>query len=441
MRKGFKNYLYVLFSFFFCSLLFTSNHYIVEAKSIKEIPMVEYAAFENMPFIEGISNALYVSSKNYSDDIQYQVLYKSSNIPKDTFKIVNNVNTINGWTNPTKPNALYRVELSNLKLSAGTYKLYVRIKRTARTGDIKSIYGSYDSEYYLPFVVVKDPHICEKIGAEIDKTYYTKGDNINFGSLDKSSPSMLYKLHLYNLKNKSWLINLTEYETTINYSLSNIPIGTYLVDIWYKSPLSENNYDGLKLWIIEVIDENSSKDFNESTFILIESTRKQSSVQERLYEYLTNKTNRESVKERAFRLNGNSESNACVYFVSEALRRVEVGLGDNVCTTGQLNNNGSKNKALTNELLKMGWKFSKDISELMPGDICLTTPFGGGEGKPSHSYIFMGWVESDNMKYAYICDNQVSEYGSVYHIRNIKNSTQDKEAFYYFMYKPVKVDK
>ena len=43
----------------------------------------------------------------------------------------------------------------------------------------------------------------------------------------------------------------------------------------------------------------------------------------------------------------------------------------------------------------------------------------------------MDWVESDNMKYAYICDNQVCDYGSVYDIQNIKNPNPDKEALYY----------
>ena len=441
MKKGLKNYLYILVGLFFCTLLFTPKHSLVKAKSTKDIPSLDYATLENMPFIEGTYNALYVSTKNYSDDVQYQVLYKSADILKDPLKIINNANTINGWTNPTKPKELYRIDISKLKLLIGNYKFYIRIKRAGRAGDIKSIYGNHDSEHSLPIKVIRNSKIPEEIKAPIDKKNYTKGDYITFGDLDNPSPSILYKLHLYDLKNKKWLSNLTEYNAVINYSVSNIPIGTYLMDIWYKTPLSQNNYDGLKLSLIEVNNENSTKDFTENTSIFNESTRKQSKLQGKLYEYLTDKKNRASVKERAFRLNGNSESGACVYFVSEALRRVNVALADSVCTTGQLNNAGSKNNTLTNELLKLGWKTSKDISLLMPGDICFSTPSGGGEGKPTHSYIFMGWVETGNMKYAYICDNQFSDYGSVYHIRNMKNPTPDKEAFYYFMYAPPQDDK
>ena len=88
------------------------------------------------------------------------------------------------------------------------------------------------------------------------------------------------------MKNKKWLINLTDYNSAINYSLRNITVGTYLVDIWYKTPLSPNNYDGLKLSLIEVIDEDSSRDLNENTSVSNESTRKQSSVLTNASRYL-----------------------------------------------------------------------------------------------------------------------------------------------------------
>ena len=437
MKRSLRNYFYSIFISILFIVIFASNFSLVKAKSSKDIPCLDYIALENMPFIEGVSNALFVSSKNYSEDIQYQVLYKSADIPKDALKIVNNDNTINGWTNPTKSKELYKVDISNLKLSAGNYKFYIRIKRAARVGEIKSIYGNHDSEHSFTLEVIRSEKIGEEIGVQIGKKYYSKDDYFIFGNLDNPSVNVIYKLHLYDLKNEKWLSNLTEYNSSINYSLSSIPVGTYLVDIWYKSTLSGNNYDGFKLSIIEVKNESSSENLNESTPSSKEFARKQSKVQEKLYFYLTNSNNREMVKERAFSLNDNSEGGSCVYFVSEALRRVDVNLDDSVCTTGQLNNEGSKYTSLTSALSNMGWKSSKDISLLTPGDICFSTPLGGGEGKPTHSYIFMGWVENNNMKYAYICDNQISDYGSVYHIRNIKDSTPDKEAFYYFMYNPI----
>jgi hypothetical protein len=83
-------------------------------------------------------------------------------------------------------------------------------------------------------------------------------------------------------------------------------------------------------------------------------------------------------------------------------------------------------------LSAQGWKKSFDYKQLKPGDICFTTYVGG---IPSHTYIFMGWVKEGEFKNAYVVDNQIYDYKSAYHIRNISYATKDKEAFYYFMYK------
>lgn len=77
----------------------------------------------------------------------------------------------------------------------------------------------------------------------------------------------------------------------------------------------------------------------------------------------------------------------------------------------------------------MGWHQSKSLSELLPGDICFTTP--NSEGHFTHAYIFMGWVEQKKFDYAYVCDNQSYDYGTTLHIRNIKNTSRDKDPFYF----------
>ena len=57
---------------------------------------------------------------------------------------------------------------------------------------------------------------------------------------------------------------------------------------------------------------------------------------------------------------------------------------------------------------------------------------------PSHTYIFMDWVEEGNFDYAYICDNQAKDYNNqIYHIRNIaivdKANGFTKDAFSFLM--------
>lgn len=164
--------------------------------------------------------------------------------------------------------------------------------------------------------------------------------------------------------------------------------------------------------------------------------RKQSDVQSQLYSFLSVPSNREKVKNHVRALNRGHYHNACVYYTSEALRHVGVNLPKSVNHTGRPGKDRFKHRSLTQHLLKMGWKIEKDMTKLMPGDVCFTT--NGSLGAPTHAYIFMGWVKQGSYDYAYICDNQVYDYGSTYHKRNIRIAIPEKEAFAYFMYKPVK---
>jgi hypothetical protein len=138
-----------------------------------------------------------------------------------------------------------------------------------------------------------------------------------------------------------------------------------------------------------------------------------------------NDENRQSVMKRAIELHDGELSNNCVYFTSEALRRSGLDdLPEYVCNTVQL----------TGQLEKRAWSTSTDFSKLRPGDICFTKSYGSG---PTHTYVFMKWVDSGKYDYAYICDNQGNEYDNqIYHKRNVNFATETKDPTVYFMYKP-----
>jgi len=151
--------------------------------------------------------------------------------------------------------------------------------------------------------------------------------------------------------------------------------------------------------------------------------------QEKVYNYLKNEKNQKTVLSAAVDLNSGNSENACVYFLSEVLRKNNLVVPKEVCNTGQL----------ISYLEKSGWEKDANYKELSVGDICFTTDANGDKkGTPSHTYIFMGWVKEDNYEYAYICDNQAKNYkNKVYHIRNIKGIDKvngyTKEAFSFFM--------
>lgn len=140
-----------------------------------------------------------------------------------------------------------------------------------------------------------------------------------------------------------------------------------------------------------------------------------SSVNYNLFKYMSYPANQQSVDEEAVRLHGGITSNNCVYFLSEALRRVGVTIPLYMNNTIQFEN----------ELKARGFVYSYDLSQLKPGDIVFTNNY-------SHVYIFMCW---DKDGYAYIVDNQGNTFGSILHRRNIYNDTSitDRATHFYFL--------
>jgi len=156
-----------------------------------------------------------------------------------------------------------------------------------------------------------------------------------------------------------------------------------------------------------------------------------SPIQTRIYNYLLKSNNRLKVYEKAALLNNGSTENTCVYFICEVLRANEVKISKSICNTTQL----------VPLLQDQNWVKDTNYKNLKPGDLCFTTDSKlNKNGIPSHTYIFMGWVNSNSYDYAYVCDNQAKDYnGKIYHVRNICVSAvvdgKIKEPFSYFLYK------
>ncbi len=113
-----------------------------------------------------------------------------------------------------------------------------------------------------------------------------------------------------------------------------------------------------------------------------------SKLQEKIYNSMMIKENRLKAYSRSIKLNKGSSSNTCVYFIAEVLRINGENIDDNVCNTNQL----------LQIMKKGGWKKEKDYKKLKPGDICFTTDENlNTNGIPTHTYIFMGWVDEGSM--------------------------------------------
>lgn len=434
-------------------VLLIFNYTSVKAASHDDVPKIQIVTLEHTPFIEGENNSLIIVCENYAGDIQYQLFHNCDAPDESSWDLFDNSNLINGWTNPVPANSPIILDISSLNLQSKKYNLTLKIKRTGLKGKYESKYGNYDVVYPFQITVHKNEELNRTNNIETLKSDYTNNDKLLVNENDNHK-NLLYKLHLYSFNEDKWYSNLTDYVNKITYCLSNLSPGKYIVNIWYKSKDSNSTYDGIITKLINLKDNSCSKQLDEINVnnnnsnnappeetitekVAEKNPRTQSEIQKNLYEYLMDENNLESVKNTSLKLNNGSEDNSCVYFTSEALRRLNVDIARTVYNTGSLVNDKYRKVSLTKTLLKKGWKYSCDFKNLLPGDICFTTPYGGGEGKPTHSYIFMGWVDENSTKYAYVCDNQTTDYGINYHIRNIDFATEDKEAFYYFMYKPL----
>jgi len=144
--------------------------------------------------------------------------------------------------------------------------------------------------------------------------------------------------------------------------------------------------------------------------------RIQTVIEAKLADYLTPAANVISVLNRAVVLHGGDQTNNCVYFSSEAMRRIGVTVPVATCNT----------KQYLSYLRANGWRSSSNIKELTPGTLCFTT--NGWDGAPTHAFAFMGWVTPGNYTSAYVADNQ----GTAVHVRNM-GETVATDAFAYYM--------
>ncbi|URZ01043.1 Ig-like domain-containing protein [Clostridium felsineum] len=137
----------------------------------------------------------------------------------------------------------------------------------------------------------------------------------------------------------------------------------------------------------------------------------------KLSEYLRSSANIQETNQTAIKLHGGVNSNNCVYFSSTALRSVGINVPTDMCNTG----------VYTNFLASLGWSKQLDRDFLTPGSICFT--YDGDYTCPTHTYVFLDWVNPDDHTLAYIADNQSSSV----HIRSLVE-TEQFDPFVYFMH-------
>ena len=251
-KNSFNQQLRIFIVILFCSLVLFSNKSTLQVKAAVPTPKVSIVSLDHMPFLEGDSNQLFVAASNYTGKVQYQFFYTCETTMGDKWQLIQTGNMVNGWTSPSDAQQPVKIDISGLNLKADYYRFSIRVRRYGVKGTYSNRYGDYDYAYPFTLNVAKNSTVNLNGDIKINKNEFTEKQSIKIDGVKNSTANVSYKLHLYDVKNDKWITNLTEYGKTINYSLSKLPEGPYIVDIWAKTDASSNKYDGWKLSVINV---------------------------------------------------------------------------------------------------------------------------------------------------------------------------------------------
>jgi hypothetical protein len=182
--------------------------------------------------------------------VQYRV-FLYSDVKKVWFELTK------GYTDPVEAGLPYEIE-GNYKYQSGKYKVSVWVKNSESK-------NNYDSYYVTELNCIKDGKSNVKLSGDVnipsDKYGYGVSITIDGINNDLHKANLYkYKLHVYDVKNKKWIKDITSYDRNIIWTPSKP--GVYVIDIWaisWDSPLAVkanqsgvNAYEGWKLKVITV---------------------------------------------------------------------------------------------------------------------------------------------------------------------------------------------
>ncbi|KYH28139.1 MULTISPECIES: peptidoglycan amidohydrolase family protein [Clostridium] len=244
-----------------------------------------------------------------------------------------------------------------------------------------------------------------------------KNFNNQYSKLESSEQTKKYIKEMYDMADK------TEIKSNIAFAVIAVPIAIIcvltLVQMFsFTINFAKGDSTSKQAQII-----SSDTSENTSTEAQTEASTVSETLNEKIYNYLKDENNRNSSLQKSIKLNKGSDKGLSTIFVAQILRDNGYNISNSIINTNRL----------VAELEKNGWEKVSDYTKLQPGDICFTS--NSKSGAPSHTYIFMDWVKEGKTDYAYVVDNQVSEYKDTYHKRNIDSSTPKKDKFNFFMRK------
>ena len=245
---------------FLLSLTFTNSSNAIElSPKVDKYPLIAFANLEHSPFIQGEQNAIYLCSKNYLGEVQYQVHYMYETSKDQIWNMVNNKSFNDGWTSSVQADEPTIIDISDLKLNQGKYKFLIRVKRVLDSKNTQLKKGEYDDEY-IAYIDVVDKNLLNLIeDTKLDKIDFNTDNILNISKGNHIPYDVTYKLNLYSLSSNQLLNVETEYSEvdyskTKTYKLDSLVQGKYIAVLFSKYTATYNSSKVYEGWMLKAID-------------------------------------------------------------------------------------------------------------------------------------------------------------------------------------------
>lgn len=245
MKKSLRNFLILFLLLIGCVNL---RFNILTAKAENLLPQIAFVGLDHYPLLEGETDTVYLTSKDYSGKVQYQIFMTKDE--GEWYPLTDYLPAVDASTP-------FEYSIPQV-FSKGNYRMAIRVKRADSSGAYANQYGAYDSAYPFSIECVQN-NIEEQIKAKgeivTDKEQYGLGETVKVSEIkgiDGLKSPYLYKLNVYDPSQNMWTNMDSGYTSNPEWKPSST--GKYILDLWVKS--SKESGQEYEAWKLKVIDVN-----------------------------------------------------------------------------------------------------------------------------------------------------------------------------------------
>ncbi len=398
-----------------------------------------YSASLTLPTLSGGTHTIKVVSTGNDGSVATGVINITKASEENTPGIVNidtpnysqvqsDQITVSGWSLDLNGIKSVQVSVDNGKMQAATIGLYRQ--------DVINNYPQYGNLVNSGFTTNLDIsklspgiHTITVVSTGSDGTTATNSTEIDILSTSASNlPSLVYLDTPQNdtfIKAENYLFNVTGWSLDVfgvkgvqiyvdNIYTGDATIGLPRPDVDNQNPGYTGGVNSGYNYLMDIsslsygahdlsIRSTGNDGVVTTTDVVIYKVYNNTNFASTIVSFLNIQSNLNLAEGQALNLHNGVSSNNCVYFSSSVLRDIGINV-----PTGMANT-----QHYVPFIAAQGFVKDNNVDDLYPGNICFTV--SDGTGYPTHTFIFMGWVNPFDHTLAYVADNQ----SNVIHIRSM----------------------